>query len=147
MDRISRVEMLMRTAAVISMRGTCERASVGAVIAREGRIISTGYVGAPSGLPHCTTIGCKIGPHGGCTRTVHAEANAIAFAARAGASTEECELYCTHAPCSECAKLIINAGIATVFFEQYYRDLDGLVLLDDAGISYHEVKPGSETWR
>jgi dCMP deaminase len=139
MDRITRTEMLMRTAAVISGRGTCERAFVGAVIAKEGRIISTGYVGAPAGLPHCTDVGDEIGADGGCTRTVHAEANAIAFAARAGTSTDGAELYCTHSPCLKCAQLIINAGIERVYFENYYRDLAGLALLDAAGIGILEV--------
>lgn len=131
--------MLMRTATVISLRGTCERASVGAVIAREGRIISTGYVGAPSGLPHCTTVGCEVGNHGGCTRTVHAEANAISFAARAGTSTDGSKLYCTHSPCLECAKLIINAGIIAVYFETPYRDTSGLALLVTAGIGIWQI--------
>ena len=139
MDRITRTEMLMRTAAVISARGTCTRAFVGAVLAKEGRIISTGYVGAPAGLPHCTDVGDEEGPDGGCTRTVHAEANAIAFAARAGTSTDGSELYCTHSPCLGCAKLIINAGITAVYFENYYRDLAGLTLLDDARIDIHQV--------
>lgn len=129
----------MRTAAVISARGTCTRAFVGAVLAKEGRIISTGYVGAPSGLPHCSDVGDQIGADGGCTRTVHAEANAIAFAARAGTSTEGSELYCTHSPCLGCAKLIINAGITAVYFENYYRELDGLALLDDAGVYIRQV--------
>lgn len=132
-QRPTRQETLMRMAAVISLRGTCERASVGAVIAREGRIISTGYVGAPAGLPHCTEVGCQIGTHGGCVRTVHAEANAIAVAARFGVSTDSTELYCTHSPCLPCAQLIINAGIDRVVYEKEYRDRSGLDLLIEAG--------------
>lgn len=127
--------MLMRIAAVVSLRGTCERASVGAVIARDGRVISTGYVGAPSGLADCLSIGCQIGDDGGCTRTVHAEANAIAFAARFGTSVDGSELYCTHSPCLPCAKLIINAGIRKFVYEIPYRDPSGLGLLGSAGIN------------
>lgn len=134
MDRISRDEMLMRVATVISGRGTCTRAYVGAVIALDGRIISSGYVGAPAGMPHCLEIGDEIGPDGGCVRTVHAEANAIAWAARSGASTEEAELYCTHEPCLRCAQLLINAGISKVTYEHPYRNHDGLELLSIAGI-------------
>jgi len=134
MDRPTRDEWLMRLAVVVSTRGTCERASVGAVIAREGRVISTGYVGAPSGLPHCLSVGCEIGADGGCTRTVHAEANAIAFAARFGTSTDRSELYCTHSPCLACAKLIVNAGVERVVFEHPYRDASGLSLLEKAGV-------------
>lgn len=133
-ERPERNETLMRVAAVISQRGTCERAQVGCVIAQEGRPISTGYVGAPSGLPHCTEVGCEIGPDSGCIRSVHAEANAIAFAARHGTRTDGATLYSTHAPCRACSKLIINAGITQVFFEQDYRDMSGVELLLRAGV-------------
>ena len=133
-DRISRDEMMLRIAAVVSLRGTCERASVGAVIALEGRIISTGYVGAPRGAAHCTSVGCDLGTHNGCTRTVHAESNAIAFAAANGIATRGAELFCTHSPCRECAKLIANAGITRVAYEQEYRDTTGIELLRSVGI-------------
>lgn len=132
--RISRDEMLMETAHVISHRGTCPRAQVGVVVAHSGRIVSTGYVGAPSGSGHCGNDGCEIGSHGGCIRTVHGESNAIAFAAREGRATEGCDLYTTLAPCRECAKLIINAGIKRVVYHHEYRDSSGLGLLIDAGI-------------
>jgi dCMP deaminase len=141
-DRPSRTEWLMRLATIISTRGTCNRAQVGAIIVREGRTISTGYVGAPSGLPHCVAAGDEIGPDGGCTRTVHAEANAIAFAARFGTSTEDAELYCTHSPCVNCAKLIINAGIRRVVYEHEYRDQSGLALLEAAGVGYCQYVVG-----
>lgn len=133
-ERIDRDEMMMRIAAVVSQRGTCERASVGAVIALEGRIISSGYVGSPSGLPHCTEVGCEIGNHGGCRRTVHAESNAIAFAAREGIATRGSTIYVTHSPCYDCAKLILNAGIRRVVYEVDYRDGTGRELLRAAGI-------------
>lgn len=121
-------------ATITSSRGTCTRASVGCVIAKDGRIISTGYVGAPSGLPHCTAVGCEPGPDGGCIRTVHAEANAIAFGARHGISTDGADLYCTHSPCASCAKLIINAGIVRVVYEHEYRIRGGINLLRMAGV-------------
>lgn len=129
----------MRMAVVVSTRGTCERASVGAVISREGRVISTGYVGSPAGLEHCTTVGCSIGPNGGCDRTVHAEANAIAFAARFGTGTNGSELHCTHAPCLSCAKLIVNAGITRFVYETVYRDPSGLDLLANARIRVNHL--------
>jgi len=135
-DRIDRDEMMMRIAAVVSQRGTCERASVGAVIALDGRIISSGYVGAPSGLPHCREVGCDIGDSGGCRRTVHAETNAVAFAARAGIPTAGSTIYVTHSPCRECAKIILNAGIERVVYEQPYRDSSGLELLSEAGVEW-----------
>lgn len=139
LERPSRDELLMRIAAVVSSRGTCNRAYVGAVIAVDGRIISTGYVGAPSGLPHCIDIGDEISPDGGCIRTVHAEANAIAWSARNGTSTEEATLYCTHEPCLNCAKLIINAGITRVVYEHSYRLHDGSYLLETAGVEVEQL--------
>lgn len=124
----------MAVAAIVAWRGTCERAAVGAVIAREGRIISTGYVGAPSGVRHCPDGGCEIGTHGGCTRTVHAEANCIAFAAKYGIATEGSTLYSTLSPCYECAKIILNSGIKKVVYRTDYRDAQGRQLLEIAGI-------------
>lgn len=121
-------------AVVTSARSTCKRASVGSVIAKDGRIISTGYVGSPSGLAHCTDVDCLQGPDGGCVRTVHAEANAITFAARHGISTDGSTLYSTHSPCGSCAKLIINAGIVRVVYDQRYRLAGGLHLLMAAGV-------------
>lgn len=70
----------------------------------------------------------------GCTRTVHAEANAIAFAAKNGVETNLVDLYCTHSPCNDCAKLIINAGIARVIYVKKYRDAKPLDLLQLAGV-------------
>lgn len=134
LPRIERDEMMMRIATIVSSRGTCKRAYVGAVLAREGRIISTGYVGAPAGLPHCLDVGCDVSEPPGCSRTVHAEANAIAFAARYGISTAGTALYCTHSPCGNCAKLIINAGVTRLIYEQEYRDIRPLALLQTAGI-------------
>jgi dCMP deaminase len=125
----------MEVARAIAERGTCERGFVGAVIAKDGRIISTGYVGAPSGASHCLDEGCEIGTHNGCTRTVHAEANAIAFAARHGISTEASTIYTTLAPCYECAKLIINAGVERLVYEVNYRDIRGLTLLERTGLA------------
>lgn len=134
LSRPSRDELGIRLATVYASRGTCLRASVGAIISREGRAISAGYVGAPAGQPHCFDVGCDIGPNGGCTRTVHAEINAISFAARAGASTESATLVSTHAPCYDCAKAIVNAGIIRVVYINPYRDPRGLQLLFDSGI-------------
>jgi len=91
-----------------------------------------GYNGAPSGLPHCTEETC--GPDHPCTRTVHAEANVIAFAAKRGISTDGSTLYTTVSPCNDCAKLIINAGVRSVLFWESYRDLEPVQLMREAGI-------------
>lgn len=134
-DRITRGQMFMQMAQVVSYRGTCSRASVGAVIARNNRVISMGYVGSPAGLPHCTETGCEIGPEGGCITTVHAEANAICFAAKEGISVNGATLYVTLSPCLNCAKLIINSGITRLVYLEKYRDDSGIILLVKAGVT------------
>jgi dCMP deaminase len=121
---------------------------VGAVIARDGRIIGMGYNGAPPGLPHCDenqhgwigdaeNWGRDVGEvveEFGCKNATHAEANAIAFSARYGVSTDEAELYVTVSPCLDCSRLLIAAGISRVVYEEEYRDPLGLDTLYQAGI-------------
>lgn len=154
-SRPSEHEVCMDYARCAARRGTCSRLQVGAVITVSGRLISSGYNGAPSKLDHCDhTCTCRFKnlgfdedtlhprshdsgcPAGPCRLSVHAEANAIAFAARYGISTHKACMYVTHQPCLDCAKLIINAGIETVIFEHTYRDDAGLHLLYDAGIGH-----------
>jgi dCMP deaminase len=134
MERPSRDEWLIRMATVTSSRGTCLRASVGCVISKDGRIISTGYVGSPRGLPHCTDVGCDQSTSPGCVRTVHAEANALIFAARHGIATEGADLHSTHSPCRDCVKLIANAGIVRVVYDSMYRDPKPIITLRLLGI-------------
>ena len=130
--RISRDDMLMQIAIITSHRSTCNRLQVGAVVAQDGRIVSMGYAGAPAGQPHCSPETCNTSVP--CTRTVHAEAGAIAYAARAGISLDNGSLYCTHCPCLDCAKLIINTGIKRVLYDKAYRKTEGLELLQSVGI-------------
>lgn len=146
MLRPNRSEVLFQVALAYAQRGTCDRKKVGAVIAREGRIISVGYNGAPPGLPHC-----EENEHGwndeekakmlGCVNATHAEANALAFAARYGVSTDDAELFVTVSPCDVCARLLIAAGIGRVHYLEEYRNLDGIKLLADAGIIALEWSP------
>jgi len=133
--RPSRDEILLRTAELFSLRATCVKPN-GAVIARDGRIISVGYCGSPPGQPHCTDVGCLPGSpeYGGCIRTTHAEANAIIEAARSGISTNGATLYCTSSPCYMCSKLIIGAGITMVLYRNEYRDLSGIRLMIESNI-------------
>jgi len=128
--RLTREETLMEIARTMSMRSTCTRAHVGAVIAKEGRIISTGYNGTPPGMAHCKHF-VDDGP---CTQAIHAETNAIIFAGRYGVSCVGADLYVTVSPCLNCANLIIAAGIKSVIWDSEHRDLDGLVLLRAVGI-------------
>lgn len=134
MPRISREDLLMAQAILTAQRSTCLRKQVGAVIAHNGRIISTGYAGAPAGMPHCLDVGCDTSKGTGCTRTAHAEINAIAYAARFGIATDGAELYCTLSPCETCAKAIRNAGIIRVYFNEQYRDASGINLLEKSGV-------------
>lgn len=121
---MNRHKMLMDIASVVSHRSTCSRLAVGAVIARDGRAMSTGYNGALVGMPHCVHLW-----NDPCTEAVHAEANAILFAARYGVGTEGADLYTTHEPCIACARMIVNAGISKVVFLVPYRNHHGLDLL------------------
>src|SRR5690606_24473551 len=131
--RISRDEWLMAMAHLTALRSTCLRLQVGAVIARHGRIMSTGYAGAPSGLPHCTPETCNETTP--CTNTAHAEIGAITFAAREGIAVGGSTLYCTHSPCKPCAQSIINAGITKVIYDHKYRKTEGIETLEKAGVA------------
>ena len=117
----------------VARRSTCNRAQVGAIIVRNKRILTTGYNGAPAGLPHCTEVGCLM-VNGHCARTLHAEQNAIIQAALHGVSTDGATIYVTHQPCLICAKMIINAGIARVVYGGDYPDDLARQFLEEAGI-------------
>lgn len=125
--RVSRDSALMSMAQIIALRSTCNRLGVGAIIARDGRVISSGYNGNAVGMPHCNHKGGDP-----CDTAVHAECNAIVFAARHGMSTEGAELFTTHEPCLNCAKIILNSGITRVVFKEAYRDHSGFRLLSDS---------------
>jgi dCMP deaminase len=136
--RPTRDQMLMDMAVVVASRGTCSRARVGAILARDARSFSMGYNGAPSGMPHCNhTLDEPSG--NGCPTSVHAEANAIVWAAREGVATDGSEMYTTHMPCLICARLIINAGIIRVVWSVDYRDHAGHDLLMTAGIELTHI--------
>jgi len=122
-------EYFMRMAHLVSSRSTCLRRKVGAVLVKDRRILATGYNGAPQGLPHCDETGClreklKVpsGVRHEICRGLHAEQNVIIQAALHGVSIKGSTLYITCAPCSICAKMIINAGIKRVIYEDSYPD-------------------------
>ena len=103
MERPSWDEYFMNIALEVARRSTCPRAQVGAIIVRDKRILTTGYNGAPSGLPHCTEVGCLMrGGH--CVRTLHAEQNAIIQGALHGVSVKGGTIYVTHQPCLICPR-------------------------------------------
>lgn len=132
--RISREESLILRAKIVSLRSTCLRKKVGAIIAKEGRTISEGYCGSPSGFEHCVDTGCELDNEGKCQKTIHAELNSIIWAARNGISTEGAEMYSTTSPCITCAKAIINAGIKKVIYLEEYEDKRGIYLLKKGGV-------------
>jgi len=132
--RPNRTDVLLTVAFTIAQRSTCTRLHVGAIAARDGRILATGYNGAPAGTPHCSHPANEV-----CQRSVHAEANVVAYAARHGVSLAGAEIYATDSPCYTCACLLINAGISSVVFVRRYRDDSGLRLLADVGIKVYHV--------
>ena len=113
----------LNIAAIVATRSTCLHRKVGAVLVRDNQIIATGYNGAPSGEPHCAEAGCSKPEHGigmeRC-RAVHAEVNAIIQAAIHGVSTDGATLYCTHSPCAICSKILKNARITSVVYDEEY---------------------------
>jgi dCMP deaminase len=119
--RVGWHEYFMNIAEQVGTRSTCDRKHVGALIVRDKTILSTGYNGSLRGAPHCDEVGHDL-ENGHCIRTVHAEANAIAQAAKHGIALDDAELYVTASPCLTCFKLVANAGIKAVFFREFYRD-------------------------
>lgn len=116
-------------------RSTCDRKHVGCVLARDNRLISAGYNGSLPGLDHCDEVGHKLlEGRSGCQRTSHAEANAVAQAARLGHSTEGCTAYVTTAPCLSCFKTLVMAGITKIFYREEYREEFAKELAAEVGI-------------
>lgn len=134
--RPDRELLMMQTALLWSKRSTCSRLQVGAVLARDKRIVSIGYNGAPKGLPHCSHTADDDSP---CKTAVHAEANVMAFAARNGVSTEGTQLFTTHSPCTGCAQLLVNAGVEVVYYNIEFRDTFGIDFLRNAGIEVWQI--------
>ncbi len=141
LDRPSWHEYFMGICDLVAGRSTCLRRKVGAVLVKEKRILCSGYNGAPSKVPHCRETGClreqlnvPSGEKHELCRGVHAEQNAIIQAACNGIQVTTSSLYCTNQPCSICAKMIINAGITTVYYKDGYDDPLSLAMFNDAKI-------------
>ncbi|MGQ9498885.1 MAG: deoxycytidylate deaminase [Dissulfurimicrobium sp.] len=131
----------MSIARLVSGRSTCLRRKVGAVLVKERRILCTGYNGAPTGLRHCLEIGClrdemniPSGERHELCRALHAEQNVIIQAARYGIAIEGAILYCTNFPCMICAKMLINAGLRSIYYAEGYRDPMSRAMLEEAGM-------------
>ncbi len=146
-QRLSWTDYFMGIAHLVSGRSTCGRRRVGAVAVKDRRILASGYNGAPAGLAHCLDVGClrqELGIPSGqrheICRGLHAEQNVIIQAAIYGISIANAELYCTHHPCSLCAKMLINCGITRIYYADSYPDDLGGELLRQAGIRVERLE-------
>lgn len=128
------VQAYLDVAGIFAQLSSATRLNVGAVIVKDNRIISIGYNGTPAGWDN----NCEYVDDQGNLKTksevIHAEANAIAKLARVGEAGEGSTLFCTHAPCIECAKLIHGAGVTSVYYRRSYRSNDGIEFLEKCGI-------------
>jgi len=147
-------QYFMEMAYLAAKRSTCLRRAVGAALVRDNQLLSTGYNGSPKGIAHCAEVGClreqqnvPSGEKHELCRGVHAEQNAIIQAAINGSSTRGAELYCTHQPCSICARLIINAEIRTVYVAEAYPDALSEQLFKEAGIDLIRIDPQTNALR
>ena len=133
MSRVDWDTYFMRIAAQVATRSTCDRKHVGAVIVKDKHILSTGYNGSISGMPHCDEVGHMM-ENGHCVATIHAEANAILQAAKQGTAIDGADIYITASPCWNCFKLLANAGIKRIFYGEFYRDERSIEVAKTIGI-------------
>lgn len=144
----------MEITRLVARRSTCLRRQVGAVVVKEKNILATGYNGTPSGITHCSEVGClrqKLNVPSGerheLCRGLHAEQNAIIQAAKHGTNIAGGVLYTTHSPCIICTKMIINAGIRRIIFLEGYPDALAAEMLAESGIeslAYDKVRADQE---
>lgn len=130
--------IFMNLATDLANRSHCVKAQVGAVLAKDTRIISIGYNGPPAGTHNCDEEypehGCPRDSKGSCSLALHAEENAILYAVKNGANLEGATLYTTLSPCLPCARLIFSAGIKQVYFDKSYAQYKGLA--SDEGVDF-----------
>jgi dCMP deaminase len=147
LERPSWEAYFMEITKLVAKRTTCTRRGVGAVIVKNKRILATGYNGAPSGIRHCREIGClretmKVpsGERHELCRGIHAEQNAIIQAAYHGVSIKDAALFCTNLPCSICAKMIINAGVKAIYYQDGYADGMSTDMFAEAGVTLIQLE-------
>jgi dCMP deaminase len=133
----------MDTAERFAQLSSAKRLQVGAVVVKDNRIISIGYNGMPAGWTNECEEVIQLSDDTVELKTkdevIHAEANAILKLARDGESGNGSSLFCTHAPCIHCAKLIHGAGIDKVYYRESYRDTMGLDFLENCKINVEKV--------
>ena len=136
-------EYFLEVMHALAKRATCDRGRTACIIVKDNQIVVSGYVGSPSGLPHCDEVGHLMktvtnedgtkSEH--CMRTIHAEQNAICQSAKRGVSIDGATIYCKLAPCRTCAMLLIAAGIKRVVAEyRYHAGSEAEEMLKTAGI-------------
>lgn len=150
-ERPSWIKYFMDITELVAKRSTCLRRAVGAIIVKDKQILSTGYNGAPSGIRHCSEVGClrdrlKVpsGQRHELCRGIHAEQNAIIQAAYHGVSIKGATLFCTNLPCSICAKMIINAGIKKIYYRSGYADEMSAEMFTEACIEVIQINIDSQ---
>ena len=139
MNRPTWDEYFMDIARLVASRSTCLRRQVGAVMVKDKNILATGYNGTPSGVRHCSEVGClrqqlnvPSGERHELCRGLHAEQNAIIQAAKHGVNIDGATLYCTHSPCINCSKMLINSGVKRIVCCDGYPDPLAKAMLDEA---------------
>jgi dCMP deaminase len=145
MDRPSWDEYFMEIARLVARRSSCLRRQVGAVMVKGKNILATGYNGTPSGITHCELVGClrqqlnvPSGERHELCRGLHAEQNAIIQAAKHGINITGATLYCTNSPCIICSKMLINAGIQKIIYQEGYPDQLSMEMLAESGVEVLE---------
>ena len=140
-------EYFLGIAKLVSMRSTCLRRKVGALVVKDRRILATGYNGTPSGIKHCSQAGCmreklKVpsGERHELCRGLHAEQNVLLQASLHGVSLKGSSIYVTNQPCIICAKMIINAGIKEVVMGDHYPDAMAQEFLKEAKIKLRKAE-------
>lgn len=135
----------MEIACLVARRSTCLRRRVGAVMVKGKNILATGYNGTPSGITHCEQVGClrqqlnvPSGERHELCRGLHAEQNAIIQAAKHGVNIADATLYCTNSPCIICSKMLINAGVQRIIYQEGYPDLLSMEMLAESGVEVLE---------
>ncbi len=155
-ERPSWDEYFLKMSDMVGTRGTCDRGRSGCVIVRDKRILATGYVGSPMGLPHCDDVGHEIhtvtnedgvvSQH--CIRTAHAEQNAINNAARSGVALLGGTIYSKMIPCYKCVQSIINVGIVRIVSRMdYHASKKSKEILKEAGVKFEIMNKKVEFYK
>lgn len=145
MSRSTWDEYFLRIAAEVATRATCDRAHVGAVMVRDKSIIATGFNGSIRGMPHCDDVGHDL-VNDRCQRTIHAEINALAQAARMNGGLDGATAYLTHFPCNNCFKAMANARVVRVVYGEV-RYVEPAVVVAAMALKIDLVGPTIQEWR